>query len=123
MSGYGILPPKKFDLNFELDQKNFLDNLYERLLDELCVELNSLHDIKWSKRTWRILIGPWLIRYLSSINSLIIDFQNLEKNNQINFIDNLKDPKELVLTCNDLIEFSNNIESDTFAKKFFIRLN
>ncbi len=113
---------KKFDLKFELDQKEFKNNLYERLLDDLCKELNSLHNIKWSKRSWRIMIGPWLIRYLSSIHRLIINYQELEKNNQTNFIEKIKDPKNFVLTCNDLIEFSDNYQTKEFTYKFFSRL-
>jgi len=39
-------------------------DLFERLLPPLGVSLNSLHGTDFSPRFWRILIGPWLIRYV-----------------------------------------------------------
>jgi putative transferase (TIGR04331 family) len=38
----------------------YLQALYEELLQELSVRLNSLHGVEHSLRYWRILVGPWL---------------------------------------------------------------
>lgn len=38
----------------------YLHKLYERLLEDLSVQLNQLHKVTHSLDYWRILIGPWL---------------------------------------------------------------
>jgi len=45
----------------------YLQALFERLLIELTVELNNIHDVDHTSRHWRILIGPWLMVFLSII--------------------------------------------------------
>ena len=38
----------------------YLQDLFEILLSELSVKLNDIHNVSYSMRYWRILIGPWL---------------------------------------------------------------
>lgn len=38
----------------------YLQDLHERLLQELTVQLNHAHGVDHGERYWRILIGPWL---------------------------------------------------------------
>ncbi len=38
----------------------YLQQLHERLLHELTVELNQMHGVDHGVRYWRILLGPWL---------------------------------------------------------------
>lgn len=38
----------------------YLQLFYERLLQDLTVQLNQIHGVNRSLRYWRILIGPWL---------------------------------------------------------------
>lgn len=38
----------------------YLQEFYERLLQDLTVQLNRIHNVNHSLRYWRILIGPWL---------------------------------------------------------------
>ena len=45
----------------------FSDLFYEEIIDELSETLNKLHNVKWNKRSWKILIGPWLIRFISVV--------------------------------------------------------
>ena len=42
----------------------YLFEFYEKLLSELCIQLNKTHGVKHTKRYWRIVIGPWLLMYL-----------------------------------------------------------
>jgi len=42
----------------------YLFEFYEKLLSELCIQLNKIHGVKYTKRYWRIVIGPWLLIYL-----------------------------------------------------------
>lgn len=38
----------------------YLQEFYERLLQDLTIQLNQIHCVEHSLRYWRILIGPWL---------------------------------------------------------------
>jgi len=38
----------------------YLQNLYERILIELSISLNEIHNVNHSTRYWKIVIGPWL---------------------------------------------------------------
>jgi len=48
---------------FKLDH-DYLCEFYEELLSKLCVKLNKIHDVEYTKRYWRIIIGPWLLIYV-----------------------------------------------------------
>lgn len=47
-----------------LDVYNYVNNLYEQLLSCLAEALNSIHNVNYSKRYWRIVLGPWLFHYI-----------------------------------------------------------
>ena len=38
----------------------YLQEFYERLLQDLTVQLNRIHNVDHTLRYWRVLIGPWL---------------------------------------------------------------
>ena len=42
-------------------------SLFEKILNELTIELNKVHSVNHSSRYWRILIGPWLINFIPII--------------------------------------------------------
>jgi len=44
---------------------DYLERLNEKLLDALTLKLNCIHNIDKPKMYWRIIIGPWLLTYLS----------------------------------------------------------
>ena len=48
----------------QYDDFIYINNIYEIILDELTKTLNELHSKKWNKRQWRILLGPWLHKFL-----------------------------------------------------------
>jgi putative transferase (TIGR04331 family) len=45
----------------------YLTDLYERLLPVMSAYLNFHHQVDYSNRYWRILIGPWLAYFLHSV--------------------------------------------------------
>ena len=45
----------------------YLKNLYEDILCSLSDNLNEYHGVDYPLRFWRILIGPWLLTYISVI--------------------------------------------------------
>jgi len=51
---------------FSRDQNTIIE-LYENLLPKYSESLNSIHNVNYSHTFWRILIGPWLLFFISSL--------------------------------------------------------
>ena len=43
---------------------DYLTALYEKVLSDLVKKLNNIHSVNFSKRYWRIILGPWLLNYI-----------------------------------------------------------
>ena len=111
--------------NFHWDDRNKLQSdyvkleaTYEEFLNELHHYLNKLHKKKYSKRFWRILIGPWLY---TSINIIYDRWFMLQKViseegylNKISF----KDNKSSLISSN-MSEFNSKIESDEWNEALY----
>ena len=46
---------------------NSVTRLKEFLFEEICIALNSFHNVNYEKRLWLILLGDWLTRYVDAI--------------------------------------------------------
>ena len=46
---------------------NYCHQFYEELLPQLSEGLNSLHQVSYPVRYWRILVGPWLVHFIGII--------------------------------------------------------
>ena len=44
---------------------NYLKSLYENIFNDICKKLNIFHEVNYPHLYWRIIIGPWLIKYIS----------------------------------------------------------
>jgi len=53
-------------LKLSQDSK-YLEDVYERYLKILTKELNKIHNEQHSERYWRIIIGPWLMRFIAIV--------------------------------------------------------
>ena len=53
------------DNNIMLQDVEYIKTTYEDILDELKTNLNIIHNLNWKKRSWRILIGPWLLKFIA----------------------------------------------------------
>lgn len=73
---------------------NYLINLYEKILNNLHIQLNTYHNVSFNNRYWRILIGPWLFSFIFSIfdrHEIIKSLEKDYKNYYVNkYINNLK---------------------------------
>ena len=78
---------KKNNIFGQKNQKkeiSFVNKLYEKLLEEIFRELNKACNVNFSKRAWRIFIGPWLERFITiSVENL--KNKNLSKNKNNKF--------------------------------------
>jgi putative transferase (TIGR04331 family) len=53
-------PPAK-----RIDAFNYCHSLYEMAITKLSLRLNKLHGVSYPDKYWRILIGPWLLHYIT----------------------------------------------------------
>jgi len=56
--------------------KEYCDRIYEYLLTNLTVYLNAIHNVKYSQRYWRIIIGPWLMHYIQPLYDKYVCLKN-----------------------------------------------
>ena len=61
---------------------DYIYNQYEFLLEKLSEELNKIHNKNYSKRYWRILLGPWIFLFISIIFERWFSIENIFKNNK-----------------------------------------
>ena len=45
----------------------YLEELYQSMLQSISLDLNKFHNVNYPIRYWRIVIGPWLLSYISII--------------------------------------------------------
>jgi putative transferase (TIGR04331 family) len=45
----------------------YCESVYEKYLEQLVEKLNKINGVEYSSRYWRIVIGPWLFTFVSSI--------------------------------------------------------
>ena len=59
--------PYHWDDREKLERDNkYINNLYEKILNELTLTLNNHHKLEYSNEYWRLVIGYWLFCFLSS---------------------------------------------------------
>lgn len=54
--------------------------IYEKIIKNLSKDLNNIHQLDWPDRSWKILIGPWLARYIETIYEKWGVVKKLKKN-------------------------------------------
>jgi putative transferase (TIGR04331 family) len=113
----------------------FICLLFEKILNELTIELNKVHKVNHSSKYWRILIGPWLINFIpiifdrwsclnkallnSSINAVIISDRSLFDSipfNMSNFVELQEDDLWNSDICSMIIKLIN-FDGEVYQKK------
>ena len=118
---YKILNDKVFQKNFNLSQISFCDQVYENLLKEISIVLNKFHGINWSFKAWRIVIGPWLNRYIAIINNRLNLLTASHKDYEISFKD--IDFNNNSLISFDIRDFTDKAVNHEWNEKLLRRLN
>lgn len=117
----------KFDIqkNFYNDVQNnfkqfqYCNKLYEKILNELTIKLNNLHKENWTQKSWEILIGPWLNRYIAVINDRLNHIIEAKKKYNIT---SKYTHREVALTSKSMIDFTLNCLSHRWNQKLLNRL-
>lgn len=73
------------DQNKRRSDHNYLNSFYEKVLKDLCTILNKHHNTNLEHRSWRLILGPWLMSLIANIwdkyESLRLFYE--EKNNVV----------------------------------------
>lgn len=64
---YRVLPNPWDDRKRFYEAYEYLQGCYERVLNSLTDYLNGVHQVPFSKRYWRVLLGAWLLDYLHAV--------------------------------------------------------
>lgn len=84
---YKIFKSKLFNIENSKRLAKETEIIYESILEDIYQELNRLHSTSFTKKFWRITIGPWLLKYTSVFNRCINLVQELKDNENV-LIDN-----------------------------------
>lgn len=100
--------------------RQYVMALYEDLLLRLSAELNDIHGMSRSLRYWRIILGPWLYKYLcviyerySSLNRAFAENRELTS---------IGLDSACFVTPSDTYEFSSWLKDDVYNLQIYTRL-
>lgn len=119
---YEVFESKLFTHQNNLILNETSKNIYEKLLEELTNELNNFHKLKWTKTSWRILIGPWLYRYISVLNLKIDQLKEIKNQYPDIEIEEINVEEELNLAFYDLEDFSDKLLTHKYNKYLYFRI-
>lgn len=108
--------------NYEEIEKaySYVNNVYEYLLPLIAHELNRIHSVNHSMRYWKIVVGPWLIKYVNVIYDRYSNIKGVQ-NNYPNFTTTLLDEKSYI-TPTDLFDFLDLIYNDFYNLQIYSRI-
>ena len=126
-----LLEPYGTDIETKKKNNEYVENLSEIIQNELSIELNRLHNVNFSNRYWKIIIGNWLKRVIKII---FFRYKCLEKSLSLN--SNLfttastlhkyklftKESRDLVFATIDH-EWNYNLISEILRKNFSNKIN
>jgi putative transferase (TIGR04331 family) len=94
--------------------------LREEYLKKIRIELNRFHQVEWSLRSWRILVGPWLDKFISCINNRILLIERVLKEEKK--IYHLNNSKIENLCTRDQSEFGIKILKNNYNDLLFNKI-
>jgi len=103
---------KKFKNDYD-----YLQNLYESLIKTLTSTLNTFHKTNYPQRYWQIIIGPWLMNFISVVFDRWEIIQSLKKTYGSNF-DALLTNRDLKVPT-DFFEFRGYLDDDLWNHDLF----
>ncbi len=87
------------------DRYNFCEKIFNSLLRDLVIKLNSIHKIDYSQRSWDIIIGKWLREFIQISYKDYLQIDYALKNYNINKIYSI-DYKNYDLAVDDTVSQS-----------------
>ena len=62
------------------------EKIYEKAIKNLSKDLNYIHQLDWPVRSWKILIGPWLARFIETTYEKWGVVKKIKKNTNLTLI-------------------------------------
>ncbi|MFL2601072.1 MAG: LIC12162 family transferase [Flavobacteriaceae bacterium] len=80
----------------------YLNELYEYIIPIISKKMNVIHNVNYSNRYWRVLIGPWLSNFIQIIFDRWFMLQSLDNVNSVSTIKQNRSDQ----VPNDMAEFN-----------------
>lgn len=100
---------------------NYSEKCYEEIMHDLTSILNEIHEVNWSKKAWKILIGPWFIKFISIVNDRIEIIREVLNNKNVDF-SYLKEKETFSLASKDMTEFGKKVINYDWNDELFSRI-
>lgn len=98
----------------------YVEQLYENLLSVLTDCLNQIHGEQCSKRYWRIIIGPWLNRYIGVLYDRYMHIKHVI-DEKINFTTYVLDEKDYIIPT-DYTHYMNLVREDFYNLQVYSKI-
>src|SRR5687768_7211982 len=64
---YTVLPSPWANSEAVVKAEQYCGKVISTVIDNLAEHLNALHGVRFGRRYWQILIGPWLLYYVHAL--------------------------------------------------------
>ena len=98
-----------------------INKSYSKFLIELSTQLNIIHKKDWPSKTWEIIIGSWLRKYITVISNRLQIVEYLIKKNKKFYFINFKKKKKICLNTYNINEFIEEGLKDYWNEEIFNR--
>ena len=92
--------------------------IYEKLLPEYSKALNNLHNVNYSIRFWRIIIGPWLLLFIGALFDRWSSILNAQRHENFDWVAlSIINENDKVIV--DMLDFYNKSAEDSWNNNIF----
>ena len=102
----------------EKDDK-YINFFYEKLIISISSTLNQIHNENWSVKSWKILIGPWLKRYLKILFDRVEQIKEVSKSYNLKSITIYKSDSYDDFFSSNFEEFHDRLKEENFNIHLF----
>ncbi|MDA9600596.1 hypothetical protein N9S07_02355, partial [Nitrosomonadales bacterium] len=117
---YEVLPSPYCQEKSNAATLEFINTTYETLLPQVATILNCLHKLDLSLKSWRIIIGPWLSKYVSVIYDRLLHINNAY--NLYPEIETTTLDESCFITCSNTKDFTLSVNDDSYNLQLFSQL-
>lgn len=112
----------KKEVNEDIIKDSKICNFYyNRLLNDAILNLKDIYQVDWNKKSWELFLGPWIHRYISTIENRYNLLSHALKKYKIDKIKIATD-REFNLLSQDQAQFRLITQSDEWNLKLFTKL-
>ena len=104
---YKVFSTNKYNQKNQNRKIETVNKSYSKFLNELVLRLNKIHGTSWSNKSWEVVIGFWLKKYLIIILDRLSTVEEIINKNEKFFFINRK-RKKISLNSRSFNDFTNN---------------